>query len=66
MLTVIDYCRSIRKSRTRFLCKCDCGKHTEVDGPLLNSGRIKSCGCYKKTMIEVLFPFREENLLVKQ
>jgi hypothetical protein len=32
--------------RTRFICKCECGKEKEFDGPKLNSGAIKSCGCF--------------------
>ena len=31
--------------RTRFKCHCDCGNVTIVDGPKLNSGVIKGCGC---------------------
>lgn len=30
------------------LCKCDCGKIVEINQSHLKSGRIISCGCYKK------------------
>ena len=30
-----------------WLCKCDCGNHTEVVSKKLKSGWTKSCGCYK-------------------
>lgn len=33
--------------RSRFKCECECGNKKEFDGPKLNSGRIKSCGCLK-------------------
>ena len=33
----------------RFICKCDCGKETDVLGLHLVRGRIESCGCICKT-----------------
>ena len=30
-----------------WLCKCDCGKETIVNGSHLRRGLIKSCGCLK-------------------
>lgn len=33
----------------RFLCVCDCGNETIVSYPYLKNGRIKSCGCWRKT-----------------
>jgi hypothetical protein len=32
-------------NRSRFKCQCECGNFTIVDGPKLNSGIIKGCGC---------------------
>ncbi len=29
-------------------CKCDCGNNKNVSAYLLNSGRVRSCGCLKK------------------
>lgn len=34
--------------RTRYLCKCDCGKEKDVDGYTLRSGQSTSCGCLKR------------------
>ena len=31
-----------------WLCKCECGKLTEVHGAKLRNGHTKSCGCIKK------------------
>lgn len=31
----------------KWVCKCDCGTETVVSGYQLQSGRTKSCGCYK-------------------
>ena len=43
----------IRKSSSshvgsKWLCKCDCGKYTEVYGNALRSGNTTSCGCYRR------------------
>lgn len=32
--------------RQRWLCKCSCGNHHQVDGQHLRSGDIVSCGCH--------------------
>lgn len=44
MLTVIEQLPYFG-GRSKFRCKCECGNEKEFDGPKLNSGRIKSCGC---------------------
>ena len=31
--------------RTRWLCKCECGTTTSVDGATLKNGTSQSCGC---------------------
>lgn len=36
--------------RTRWLCKCDCGKTTKVVTNQLTTGHTKSCGCRKEKM----------------
>lgn len=41
--------RIFRKPKTTsWLCLCECGNETIVDGGHLKAGRIKSCGCYNK------------------
>lgn len=39
-----EYHKPERK-RTFWLCQCDCGKTTIVDGTKLKNGATKSCGC---------------------
>jgi len=34
----------IQKGRTKWLCKCDCGRTKEIMGRNLSSGRSRSCG----------------------
>lgn len=44
--------KSINTSgHSRWLCKCDCGKKTIVDGSSLTRGGSKSCGCLLKEMV---------------
>ncbi len=55
LLTVIKF-DSMRKtkqggSRALFLCRCDCGNVTTVQGSHLKSGSIKSCGCFRKNHV---------------
>ena len=41
---------SIGKSSNRSMiwrCRCDCGKQVDVDGSVLKTGNVKSCGCIK-------------------
>lgn len=49
MLHVIERCDSRKtpsgQSKTRYVCQCECGNYTIVDGPLLRNGNTKSCGC---------------------
>ena len=45
-LTVIKKIPSIGRN-ARYLCLCDCGKTTEVNGTTLRRGESKSCGCYR-------------------
>lgn len=41
-------------SRRRFLCRCDCGKDIHADGAKLRSGHTKSCGCYKRDVLNAV------------
>jgi len=43
--TVIRKVKS--KSRTRWLCRCECGTEKEIQGAGITSGRSKSCGCLR-------------------
>src|SRR6187397_452281 len=39
------------KARSIWVCKCDCGKITEVGGGTLRSGHTVSCGCYNREQV---------------
>src|ERR1700739_4957288 len=39
------------KQKLIWRCLCDCGKLLDVQGSHLRSGVLKSCGCYKKTLV---------------
>lgn len=43
-LTVLQRVEN-RKKTVMWLCKCDCGNETIVDGFSINHGKTKSCGC---------------------
>lgn len=45
-LTPIEYV-GIHKTRSAWLCKCDCGNETIVSTDKILSGHTKSCGCLK-------------------
>lgn len=45
-LTVLERAES-RGGRTRWKCRCKCGKETVVTARNLKAGRTKSCGCRK-------------------
>lgn len=34
--------------RTRYECRCECGRDTVVEQSALKSGKVKSCGCLKE------------------
>lgn len=44
LLTPIDYIYG-----KGWVCKCDCGNTTVFDGNKLRKGKVKSCGCFRKT-----------------
>jgi len=46
-----------RGGKKYWLCQCDCGKVVEAYTGLLNTGRVKSCGCWTKDRL------REKNTL---
>lgn len=45
-LEVISQSETLNKN-ARWLCRCDCGKETIVEGAKLRKSEIKSCGCSK-------------------
>lgn len=42
-----------KNGRTVWLCKCDCGNYTTVQGTLLNKSRVISCGCLRDEEITI-------------
>ena len=56
-LTVID--GPIKKNKkTYWICQCDCGNIKTIRSDQLKSGKTKSCGCYK---LSVLNKYNKEN-----
>ncbi len=51
-LTVISRDLS-RRDRTLWICKCDCGNHTIIEGYCLRTGHTVSCGCYQKEKVSL-------------
>lgn len=49
-LTVISFC----KEKMKWLCKCDCGNMTYVDGNKIRTGSTTSCGCRARETREQL------------
>lgn len=47
-LTVLSEAERLRPKYPRYLCSCDCGMNTIVNGYHLRSGATKSCGCWNK------------------
>ncbi len=51
-LTVIGITRE--KNKCWFICNCDCGKRTRTYYYTILNGTAKSCGCYKKEVLQAL------------
>ena len=47
-LLVIKREQNNNRNQTQWLCECDCGNNTIVQGSHLRSGGTSSCGCFKK------------------
>jgi hypothetical protein len=45
-ITVLNFIE-MRNHQSFWLCRCNCGKHINVNGSSLQSGNTKSCGCQK-------------------
>lgn len=54
-LRVIGQAEKSRCGRTRWKCRCTCGKEVIVQGAHLVSGHTQSCGCYNKDRIKETF-----------
>jgi hypothetical protein len=50
-LTVIGRTESTPSGKTRWKCRCDCGKITQSYASNLRCGRTKSCGCLQKEAV---------------
>ncbi len=48
MLTVIGPAEKKNRRYTCWICQCQCGRQTIVDGSHLKNGHTKSCGCYRR------------------
>lgn len=48
LLTVVKRLKNATDGSSVWLCKCECGKFTEVRGKNLKNGAVKSCGCLNK------------------
>lgn len=51
-LTVIDEAGISETGLAMWECVCECGRLAIVRGTHLRSGRIKSCGCYRRDVAE--------------
>ena len=47
-LVVRERAKNSPSGNARWLCQCDCGNSTTVDGSRLRSGRTQSCGCLQR------------------
>lgn len=51
-LTVIKRAQNTKDGRAQWLCRCKCGNELIVLGKSLRNGHTKSCGCYKKEVLQ--------------
>lgn len=51
-LVVLSFSHTGKRRRKYWLCKCDCGNETTVDGSHLKTGHTTSCGCVVKKVRE--------------
>lgn len=43
------------RKKTRWVCRCDCGKQTVVNTGTLRSGHTRSCGCLQNEVVRGFF-----------
>jgi hypothetical protein len=53
-LTVTSRIPPERKMETRYVCQCDCGTETTVNGARLRNGDTKSCGCLSREVTSAI------------
>lgn len=57
-----------RSGKVFWGCECDCGKKVEVYTGVLNSGRVKSCGCWTRDRLRetntLPFGFAARNIIL--
>lgn len=62
-LTVMSFDHYDDSRKDYWLCRCDCGKETVVQGYNLKSGAVKSCGCgHKLCQLEDMSGYRDDNI----
>ncbi|WP_439398505.1 hypothetical protein ACRQ5Q_14550 [Bradyrhizobium sp. PMVTL-01] len=54
-LTVLSRSQSNAAGRTRWVCKCECGKRIVADGRRLRNGQKQSCGCFRREVTLAIF-----------
>jgi hypothetical protein len=61
LLTVI---KDVNKNgRRHWLCKCDCGNETILNGTTIVKGKTKSCGCLKKAKPKCTYVMKNDYVL---
>lgn len=50
-LTVLSYAGRSKYGQAAWLCRCQCGRETVVQGGDLRSGNTSSCGCVKRSVL---------------
>ena len=54
-----------KRGRYKWICLCECGNVTSVEGYKLRNGNTKSCGCYKLDLLrERLTKYEYKNLRI--
>lgn len=48
IMRVVDHVSPKGVHQTQWLCRCECGNMRTVRAGELKSGRVTSCGCYRK------------------
>lgn len=59
MLTVLEKVGSNEKQKALYKCKCDCGNIKIITAGDLKSGRVVSCGCQAKSILDNLHEYNK-------